>query len=599
MNALRNIENPVVKVDFAPKKGKMSKVSKIVLSHDEESARRLVGKKFLEFRIDSSQNVVFVTDEDGQSQKLKLNHPTVLRNKNGEYKLRLCEDLNAEMKKRAFHQFVVWSVVLHIFFAVAYVISPDFNKPVAKKEEVVDKDRIAKIIEKIKAKKKKPEPKKVVAKKKPEPKAKPKKKPPKKKKIAKKKPKPKKKVVAKKKPKPKPKKKIVPKKKKFVAKKNTKNKKIDLAKKKKARLLAQQRAKQQAAKKKAAVAAKKRAQKVAKAKAIANAKAAAAAKVRAQKIAKAKAIANAKAAANAKKLAAKRAKVAAAKRAKAAAKAKAVAVARAKAKAAAEAKARAVAVARAKAKAAKEAKARAVAAKKAKLAKSLNFLSSGPGKFQLADGNYDQKAKTYRSAASMGGGKGSALTAGAAGGKKGNYLASIAKTRGTPSGPINTNGSRGMGTGSMYGAAGSGGEGKALNGVEGKVTLAALYTDGPGGGTDMSGAFGDGAGGIEVSGMGSVDQSALEKALARRLEKFQYCYEKALLSDASLSGNIMMGWSINTSGKAWKIKVVKSQMNNNKLHGCITKEIRGIPFPRPKGGELYVKFPFNFSSSTL
>ena len=62
------------------------------------------GSEYAKFDTDGDG---IVTDEDGQSQKLKLNQPTVLRNKNGEYKLRLCEDLNAEMKKRAFHQFRV------------------------------------------------------------------------------------------------------------------------------------------------------------------------------------------------------------------------------------------------------------------------------------------------------------------------------------------------------------------------------------------------------------------------------------------------------------------------------------------------------------
>ena len=102
-----------------------------------------------------------------------------------------------------------------------------------------------------------------------------------------------------------------------------------------------------------------------------------------------------------------------------------------------------------------------------------------------------------------------------------------------------------------------------------------------------------------MTGLGRINQDAIEKALAKRLERFQYCYEKALLSDATLAGNIMMGWTISAGGRPGSIRVVKSQMNNSKLNACMTKEIRAIRFPSPKGGIVKIKFPFNFTSSSL
>lgn len=140
--------------------------------------------------------------------------------------------------------------------------------------------------------------------------------------------------------------------------------------------------------------------------------------------------------------------------------------------------------------------------------------------------------------------------------------------------------------------------GKALNEVQGRVSLHALYDPNAKGGGDGFGSALDGRR-IAISGEGSIAESVIEKILAKNLAKFQYCYEKALLADPGLAGNIVMQWTIEGNGGTTNVKVVKSQLGNSGLHSCLARELTHIKFPSPSGGAVIIKFPFSFSSSTI
>ncbi len=137
---------------------------------------------------------------------------------------------------------------------------------------------------------------------------------------------------------------------------------------------------------------------------------------------------------------------------------------------------------------------------------------------------------------------------------------------------------------------------RGLDGVQGKVGLGSLYGSAGGGFSENSLAA---SGGLSMSGAGRLSEALILAALSKRLHKFQYCYEKALLGDPQLAGNIMMEWVIHPGGQATSVRVVRSQLNRSALHSCIGSEISTIRFPSPQGGSVTVKYPFNFSSTSL
>lgn len=226
-------------------------------------------------------------------------------------------------------------------------------------------------------------------------------------------------------------------------------------------------------------------------------------------------------------------------------------------------------------KAAKEVQARA------DLAKSLGFLATTPSKsapvqLSAGSGSKDAKYAKLEKNSISGDGKPSALS-------------KMAKNVGTSSnGPIETTSSR-----SIASEAGIKGRSKGLNEVQGKVSLAALY--GNGGGSAGSSV----AGGMSVSGPGTLEDSSILKTLSKYLEKFQYCYEKALLTNPNIAGTLTMEWTIGNGGGTSGAKVVRSELNSDSLHSCMSRELHKIKFQPPKGGSVIVKYPFSFSSSSL
>lgn len=208
------------------------------------------------------------------------------------------------------------------------------------------------------------------------------------------------------------------------------------------------------------------------------------------------------------------------------------------------------------------------------LAKSLSFLSPSNNKEKASAPTYsDKKNKNF------------ATTAVGGGSEKSNVLNNMAAVPSDTN--ITTKSARTIASGISFGK----GSGKGLNDVQGKVSSNELYKAG--------GKLSGGGGGISITGKGSASESDIEKALSKYLAKFQYCYEKGLLKDASIGGDVMISWDISTGGKASKPKVIKSKLNNAEVHACINKVLLDIPFPKPMGGSINVTKTFNFTSSAL
>ena len=221
-------------------------------------------------------------------------------------------------------------------------------------------------------------------------------------------------------------------------------------------------------------------------------------------------------------------------------------------------------------------KAQVQAAQQAQLLKSLNFLSTAKSRPTVDAANYASKTGKFSDTPMVGG-----VTS------KSNVLDKIAK--GAPGdGSIKTGSGRGIASKIDFG------NNKGLNDVQGRVSQNELYSKDGNPGNSLGGGKS-----LEMSGPGNLSESQIEKALAKYLARFQYCYEKSLLTDSSLSGNLVIQWSITTAGKVTDSRVVKSQLNNNDLHNCVLKILAEVPFPKPKGGDVTVKKTFSFSSSSL
>jgi hypothetical protein len=154
----------------------------------------------------------------------------------------------------------------------------------------------------------------------------------------------------------------------------------------------------------------------------------------------------------------------------------------------------------------------------------------------------------------------------------------------------------GLGT---FGLGGGGRGGFATQGAE------LLHGRGAGGiGALGVGGVGRGAvGGIvtrasarNVAVQGSIDREAVAKVVNSHLQEVRACYERALLKDPSLSGKVVLEWSISTAGRVVSAKTKNSTLRNGEVEGCILNNLKTWQFPLAHGGVVIISYPFLFNS---
>lgn len=94
-----------------------------------------------------------------------------------------------------------------------------------------------------------------------------------------------------------------------------------------------------------------------------------------------------------------------------------------------------------------------------------------------------------------------------------------------------------------------------------------------------------------------VSQGVVYNVIAGGTNDVQKCYENALTSNPGLAGKVTVQFVIATDGTVHSQKVVDTALNNAQAEDCILGVFSKLKFPRPKGGEVIVTFPFVFSVS--
>jgi hypothetical protein len=134
-------------------------------------------------------------------------------------------------------------------------------------------------------------------------------------------------------------------------------------------------------------------------------------------------------------------------------------------------------------------------------------------------------------------------------------------------------------------------------------------TMGHGSGTGSGYGVGSGKGGMKgrqaslpkvnignATATGDLDKNIIRRYIRQKLPQIEYCYQKELTVNASLSGTVTTQFVI--SGVGAVISVKASGMGNRNVESCVEDAIRSIKFPAPTGGGLVnVTYPFTFHAA--
>ncbi len=97
-------------------------------------------------------------------------------------------------------------------------------------------------------------------------------------------------------------------------------------------------------------------------------------------------------------------------------------------------------------------------------------------------------------------------------------------------------------------------------------------------------------------GGGSLARDLIAKVINNHLGEVQACYERALLKESGLSGQLVFEWTIDTSGRVSAIKVTRATLRSASVQNCIVSSLARWVFPKPSGGNVVVSYPFMFQS---
>jgi TonB family protein len=113
-----------------------------------------------------------------------------------------------------------------------------------------------------------------------------------------------------------------------------------------------------------------------------------------------------------------------------------------------------------------------------------------------------------------------------------------------------------------------------------------------------SGESGKGTRSGGASGAGSRPYEEIELVFQKNKGRIFSLYNRALRSDPSLQGKVVVELTISPDGKVTKCRIVSSELNNPELENQLISRIKLFQFqPRNNVDTLVVKYPIDFLPS--
>jgi hypothetical protein len=86
----------------------------------------------------------------------------------------------------------------------------------------------------------------------------------------------------------------------------------------------------------------------------------------------------------------------------------------------------------------------------------------------------------------------------------------------------------------------------------------------------------------KLSVRGPLDKGVVRRLLRRSHARLRYCYEKQLLVDGGLSGELEATFQITAEGAVAKVGVTMSHANGEPVSRCVAETLRSLRSPKPR-----------------
>jgi hypothetical protein len=158
------------------------------------------------------------------------------------------------------------------------------------------------------------------------------------------------------------------------------------------------------------------------------------------------------------------------------------------------------------------------------------------------------------------------------------------------SGTLNTGWGPGNGGGFGAGTGGPGGRGSGGNGLGGNGGGTGTG-NGTGNGTKERGVvFGDFSKGAQ----GGLSAEQVRRVVMAHTGALRACYETEAQRNPSLKGGVTVAWQIDASGSVTSASLAGTTLNNQRVEGCVTRQVKAWHFPVSDAPTTVAGYPFRF-----
>lgn len=95
--------------------------------------------------------------------------------------------------------------------------------------------------------------------------------------------------------------------------------------------------------------------------------------------------------------------------------------------------------------------------------------------------------------------------------------------------------------------------------------------------------------------VGHLEPALVEKTITAGRYQLRLCYELALRRNQAVKGSMEWRWQINSQGLISNIDLLQTSIKDDELVRCVHDKIANWKFPKPRGGSVEVRYPFEFS----
>lgn len=99
--------------------------------------------------------------------------------------------------------------------------------------------------------------------------------------------------------------------------------------------------------------------------------------------------------------------------------------------------------------------------------------------------------------------------------------------------------------------------------------------------------------GLGVEGGRTISANQVKSIVTRNMGQMRACYERELKKNSSLSGKVVLSWTIGADGGVRRAAVVRNGTRSRGLPPCMLRSLKGWRFPTAES-PFDVEYPFTF-----